>query len=104
LSSHHVEIEPPCARIHVGADETEKQTEHDHRDRFDERSVCQNDGCDQAAHHQREIFRRTELQGGGAASAISSVETQPSKNEPSAAMPSAGPARPRVQEVPILCR
>jgi len=31
---------------------------------------------------------------GGAASAISSVEAQPAKNEPSAAMPSAGPARP----------
>src|SRR5262249_25294725 len=63
--SHHAEIEPPCARIHVGADETEKQTEHDHRDRFDERSVRQNDGCNQAAHHQREIFRRAELQGDG---------------------------------------
>ena len=31
---------------------------------------------------------------GGAASAISKVATQPAKNEPSAAMPSAGPARP----------
>src|SRR5262249_48920153 len=31
---------------------------------------------------------------GGAASAISNVEAQPAKNEPSAAMPSAGPAGP----------
>ena len=31
---------------------------------------------------------------GGAASAITKVETQPAKNEPIAAMPSAGPARP----------
>jgi hypothetical protein len=30
---------------------------------------------------------------GGAASAIKSVAVQPAKNEPSAAMPSAGPAR-----------
>ena len=34
------------------------------------------------------------LASGGAASAISSVATQPAKKEPSAAMPSAGPARP----------
>jgi hypothetical protein len=31
---------------------------------------------------------------GGAANVISKVETQPAKNEASAAMPSAGPARP----------
>jgi hypothetical protein len=31
---------------------------------------------------------------GGAANAISKVETQPAKNEARAAMPSAGPARP----------
>ena len=31
---------------------------------------------------------------GGAANAISRVATQPAKNEPMAAMPSAGPARP----------
>ena len=31
---------------------------------------------------------------GGPKSAISSVPTQPAKNEPMAAMPSAGPARP----------
>ena len=32
---------------------------------------------------------------GGANAAISTVATQPAKNEPIAAMPSAGPARPR---------
>ena len=32
---------------------------------------------------------------GGAAITISSVATQPAKNDPRAAMPSAGPARPR---------
>ena len=31
---------------------------------------------------------------GGAAKAMIKVETQPAKNEPMAAMPSAGPARP----------
>src|SRR5262249_41573003 len=96
---HHAEIEPPCARIHVRADETEKQTEHDHRDRFDERSVRQNPAATKP-HTISEKYSagpncKAMAASGGAASAISSVETQPAKNEPSAAMPSAGPARPR---------
>jgi len=52
----------------------------------------------QAEHHQGEIFRgpnfRATSASGGAATAMIMVATQPAKNEPIAAIASAGPARP----------
>ena len=55
--------------------------------------------ADQAEHHQREVFGRAELERErgerqARAAAMTSVATVPAKNEPSAAMASAGPARP----------
>ena len=60
----------------------------------------QRDRGDQPQHDQREIFRRPELQrrraSGGAKSTSTNVATVPAKNEPSAAVASAGrPALPR---------
>jgi hypothetical protein len=41
----------------------EQQAEHDHPDRLQQRTRREHDGADQAQHHQREVFGRTELEG-----------------------------------------
>ncbi len=55
------EGEAADAGIDVGAGEAEQQPQHHHADGFHHRAARQHDGGDQAAHHQREIFRRPEL-------------------------------------------
>ena len=57
-----VEGEAQHARIDVGADDAEQQPQHHHGDRLDERAVREHGRRDQAEHHEREIFRRPELQ------------------------------------------
>ena len=49
-------------RVHVGSDESHQQPEDDHRHRLEQRAVRENDRADQAEDHQREVFRRPELQ------------------------------------------
>ena len=88
-----------CAGLDVGADHRQQQAEHDHRDRLQHRALGEHHGEDQAEHHQREIFGRARtasasLVSGAPSAAISTVATQPAKNEPIAAIASAGPARP----------
>ena len=61
----HPEIETAHAGIDVGAGEAEQKPEHHHGDRLDQRAVRQHHRGDQAAHHQREIFGRAELQRDG---------------------------------------
>mgnify|MGYP000608997962 CR=1 FL=1 len=41
----------------------EQQAEEDHRDRLDERARSQHHRTDQAQHHQREILRRSKVEG-----------------------------------------
>ena len=94
----HVEGEALRAGFHVAADQTEQQAQHDHREGLEQRAAGQSHGRHEAEHHQREILRRAELErhlaSGGAASTSSTVATVPAKKEPSAAVASAGPARP----------
>ena len=59
----------------------------------------EHDREDEAEHHQREVFRRAELQRDARSAARRAPRpgwsrTQPAKNEPIAAIASAGPARP----------
>src|SRR5690606_12439296 len=51
------------SRIHVGADETEKQAEDDHRQRLDDRAMRERDGADKTEHHQGEVFGGLEAKG-----------------------------------------
>ena len=87
------------AAVDVGADQAEQQADQHHADRLDHRAVRQDHRRDEAEHHQREIVGRVELlarsaASGGPNAAMKTVPTQPAKNEPSAATPSAAPARP----------
>jgi hypothetical protein len=56
----NAESEARSAGVAVGADETDQETEHDHGDRLDQRAMSQHHRGDEAEHHQREIFRRSE--------------------------------------------
>ena len=59
------EGEAADAGIDVGAGEPSSRPSTTMRDRLDHRAARQHDRGDQAAHHQREIFRRAELQRDG---------------------------------------
>ena len=56
------EAEALHAGIDVGPDDAEQQAEHHHRQRLDHIALRQHGGGHQAHQHQREIFRRGELQ------------------------------------------
>ena len=90
--------EPRRARVNVGADQPQEEPEHDHRERLHHRAVGERYRRDQAQHHQRKVFRGAELEGdlgqGRREQYEHEVATEPAKNEPSAAVASAGPARP----------
>ncbi len=58
----HVEGVAWRAGIDVGADQAQQQAEHDHADRFQQRTMRQHHRGDQTQHHQREIFGRAEAQ------------------------------------------
>ena len=99
VSSGMPKVKRAHAGIDVGADQAEQQAQDDHGDRLQHRAVRQHHGRDQAEHHQREIFGRAELerdlrQRRRATASNDGARLQPAKNEPSAAMASAGPARP----------
>ena len=93
------EREALLARVDVGADQAEEQPDEDHRDGLHDAALRQHDRRDQAKHHQREVFRRSEtlrdaVEGQPEHTAIRTVAKVPAMNEPMAAMASAAPARP----------
>ncbi len=47
--------------VDVGADDAEQKAQHDHGDGLDGGTAGQNDGGDEAEHHERAIIRRPEL-------------------------------------------
>ena len=98
-SSRNAEGEAWRARVDVGADETEQQPQHDHRHRLEDRAMRQRHRADKPEHHQREIFGSAEFERDPRQRRRKqrdriTVETVPAKNEPIAAVASAGPARP----------
>ena len=58
----HVEGEALGAGLDVGADQPEQQAQHDHGEGLEQRAAGQRHRGDQAQHHQREVFRRAELE------------------------------------------
>ena len=87
------------AGVDVLADHAEQEAEHDHRERLEDRAVRQRDRGDRgrarSARNTRAAPKFSAARAsGGAASARTKVATVPAKNEPSAAVASAGPAWP----------
>ena len=93
-----VEREAPVAGIDIDADDAEQKPDEHHGERLEDRAVGNDHGADQAERHQGTVLRRAERLAdfghGGAARRITRVETMPPNRETSAAMVSAGPARP----------
>ena len=56
------EGEALCARVDVGADQSEQQPEQDHADRAQQRAVGQHDRRHESEHHERKILMRSELE------------------------------------------
>ncbi len=56
------EREARRAGVDIGADEAKQQAKADHGERLDDRPVSKRDRRDETDDHQREIFRRPELQ------------------------------------------
>ena len=57
----HVEGEALGAGLDITADQTEQQTQDDHGEGLEQRTAGQRHRGDQAQHHQRKVFRGTEL-------------------------------------------
>ena len=87
-----------CAGFDVGADHRQQQAQQHHGERLEDRALASTT----AKHRPSTISEKysagpnsSAIEVSGAPSAATStVETQPAKNEPIAAMASAGPARP----------
>ncbi len=58
----NIEAEARHARVDVGANQSQQQPEHDHRDGLDKRARGQHDRADQTEHHQREVLCGAELE------------------------------------------
>ena len=59
------EREPRRGGVGVLAHHAEQQAQHDHRQRLEQRPAGEGDRRDQSEHHQGEVLRGAELEGGG---------------------------------------